>query len=207
MPSSESSNFYPRPPRGGRQATQTARHLHKAFLSTPSARRATHTICHDTCPQYQFLSTPSARRATPADGREGVYRKISIHALREEGDVAVSRRAATMNGFLSTPSARRATMSLVFATMNSIFLSTPSARRATPSGYYRGWFPEIFLSTPSARRATLPDLSFIHLLRGFLSTPSARRATPSPLELTYRALLFLSTPSARRATSQIRVTI
>ncbi len=56
-------DFYPRPPRGGRQVT----------LSTPSLAK-------------QFLSTPSARRATGPllQGRPAF--RISIHALREEGD-------------------------------------------------------------------------------------------------------------------------
>ncbi len=34
-------NFYPRPPRGGRQAHTGQQHGQKQFLSTPSARRAT----------------------------------------------------------------------------------------------------------------------------------------------------------------------
>ena len=34
-----------------------------------------------------FLSTPSARRATSQGQNEGQEGKISIHALREEGDV------------------------------------------------------------------------------------------------------------------------
>ena len=56
------------------------------FLSTPSARRATLTgFFYDS--HHKFLSTPSARRATkPPAGKPAVIR-ISIHALREEGDV------------------------------------------------------------------------------------------------------------------------
>ena len=38
-------NFYPRPPRGGRQKCSTTTPGHCRFLSTPSARRAT--CCHD----------------------------------------------------------------------------------------------------------------------------------------------------------------
>ena len=34
-----------------------------------------------------FLSTPSARRATDADGDTLTVVEISIHALREEGDI------------------------------------------------------------------------------------------------------------------------
>ena len=55
--------FYPRPPRGGRR------------LKWPSK---------DDVPE--FLSTPSARRATQSERVRGQSVKISIHALREEGD-------------------------------------------------------------------------------------------------------------------------
>ena len=44
-------------------------------------------MCFSCEPQTSFLSTPSARRATQRKHRtrQAVY--ISIHALREEGDV------------------------------------------------------------------------------------------------------------------------
>ena len=61
--SHRSSNFYPRPPRGGR-------------LSRIGIDEGTD----------QFLSTPSARRATTAAEHPSGIRHISIHALREEGD-------------------------------------------------------------------------------------------------------------------------
>ena len=57
------------------------------FLSTPSARRATpmsRSIC---ARRSKFLSTPSARRATLYNHRHAHCCQISIHALREEGDV------------------------------------------------------------------------------------------------------------------------
>ena len=58
--------------------------------------------------------------------------KISIHALREEGDAdKVSSDVAEII-FLSTPSARRATYLVAMeGETDSKFLSTPSARRAT----------------------------------------------------------------------------
>ena len=79
------SNFYPRPPRGGRLSAGRGADLGGLFLSTPSARRATRTRRTRPSPMT-FLSTPSARRAT--DGLEAVnqFIEISIHALREEGD-------------------------------------------------------------------------------------------------------------------------
>ena len=62
------------------------------FLSTPSARRAT-----GAGPLRRaglaFLSTPSARRATRHGSRRRSGAHISIHALREEGDLrALERR-------------------------------------------------------------------------------------------------------------------
>ena len=42
-------------------------------------------------------------------GEQPVKKKISIHALREEGDVGIHGVSSTSPIFLSTPSARRAT--------------------------------------------------------------------------------------------------
>ena len=78
------------------------------FLSTPSARRATPEQVKRRL-NGEFLSTPSARRATGGTGREQLHRCISIHALREEGDISSRPLMIPNNKFLSTPSARRAT--------------------------------------------------------------------------------------------------
>ena len=59
----ELRDFYPRPPRGGRLSSMARILRMLLFLSTPSARRATI--------RHRFVLTHS---------------KISIHALREEGD-------------------------------------------------------------------------------------------------------------------------
>ena len=79
-----------------------------AFLSTPSARRATISIFGSAMDDI-FLSTPSARRATSRGERYGCGRGISIHALREEGDQSCTLNLPCYERFLSTPSARRAT--------------------------------------------------------------------------------------------------
>ena len=100
--------FYPRPPRGGRLAPLAMRVGAYRFLSTPSAGRATGGPANSRQAQ-KFLSTPSAGRATavvcwftahssnfyprpPRGGRHTGkhfrthHGKISIHALRGEGD-------------------------------------------------------------------------------------------------------------------------
>ena len=59
------------------------------------------------------------------------HKKISIHALREEGDLLSTHAGTSFVQFLSTPSARRATDFGVSESDYIQFLSTPSARRAT----------------------------------------------------------------------------
>ena len=73
------------------------------FLSTPSARRATGGKYKDMIAARIFLSTPSARRATRL--RRGWVRRrtISIHALREEGDMARARMRSTSWNFYPRP--------------------------------------------------------------------------------------------------------
>ena len=104
----QKTNFYPRPPRGGRLQCSQSSLFGTKFLSTPSARRATqHTSGRPET--HQFLSTPSARRATDYRLVRLAKFDISIHALREEGDIWASTKPRQRQIFLSTPSARRAT--------------------------------------------------------------------------------------------------
>ena len=90
----------------------TFKHFAREFLSTPSARRAT-LVVDAVLHQKVFLSTPSARRATQCQRYAPTGSAISIHALREEGDVCAKLFVVVGGRFLSTPSARRATMSIV----------------------------------------------------------------------------------------------
>ena len=192
-------DFYPRPPRGGRRRAENVVTADTLFLSTPSARRATHPrfCCSgesgisihvlreegDVCGSPHaghhkgFLSTPSARRATKVGGHGLQVRRISIHALREEGDL--SRMAQNLQQVK--------------------FLSTPSARRATSQASNKSHRPKPFLSTPSARRATENDTGpwaqtqiSIHALR--------EEGDPARRPEVDGSQLFLSTPSARRTT-------
>ena len=70
----------------GDSNTSYQRAMADIFLSTPSARRATISGCTTYAPWKTFLSTPSARRATVPNRLLWEHWKISIHALREEGD-------------------------------------------------------------------------------------------------------------------------
>ena len=152
-------------------------------------------------------------------------RKISIHALREEGDAYGTARTAITGYFYPRPPRGGRLPELKPGALGVKFLSTPSARRATWRAAISGQpLPIsihalreegdsrrtvscvrslIFLSTPSARRATYGDETKIQALmeaREFLSTPSARRATFAFARSQVHLCGFLSTPSARRAT-------
>ena len=81
---------------------------------------------------FAFLSTPSARRATNGAQIFGAMGNISIHALREEGDF-IGRRIVPVTG-ISIHALREEGDFFGFPRRNEtiVFLSTPSARRATP---------------------------------------------------------------------------
>ena len=79
------------------------------FLSTPSARRATYHL-QPCFRQWGYFYPRPPRGGRLQNGGECCGRVvISIHALREEGDVEVSGSFPPARIFLSTPSARRAT--------------------------------------------------------------------------------------------------
>ena len=79
-----------------------------------------------------FQSTPSARRATACGGVDDRRRNISIHALREEGDMRPGGWQR-QNGYFNPRPPRGGRPSARTAQQGSrvIFQSTPSARRAT----------------------------------------------------------------------------
>ena len=106
--------FYPRPPRGGRPFDKIYANAQNIFLSTPSARRATTMLFILSAGQKDFYPRPprggrprsAAMRLShshfyprpPRGGRPvdstilKSLSKISIHALREEGDAKAMRQ-------------------------------------------------------------------------------------------------------------------
>ena len=148
-------HFYPRPPCGGRRdcvvteliTLHISIHALRAegdpcflitrfttavFLSTPSVRRATGGRRRDRQVQRHFYPRPPCGGRLRPTRPTSASTRISIHALRAEGD-----------SFLA-----------YFLPMDLVFLSTPSVRRATRVGTL-SWGNNGFLSTPSVRRATL----------------------------------------------------
>ena len=102
----------------------------RRFLSTPSARRATF-FSGGVFYWDEFLSTPSARRATPGLCPDAQAGRISIHALREEGDQKGEPITIPLNDFYPRPPRGGRPSASPSTARRSGFLSTPSARRAT----------------------------------------------------------------------------
>ena len=128
-------DFYPRPPRGGRQRVMCAGY------------------------GFNIISIHALREEGDAGQGYGIIRNqaISIHALREEGDRSVIGRRASFIIFLSTPSARRATRRRLSPPKHRDI--SIHALREEGDNVRRGDCGRInlFLSTPSARRATSTD--------------------------------------------------
>ena len=146
-------NFYPRPPRGGR--------LVRVFVL---------------CDTNIFLSTPSARRATDLNDERAKLTKISIHALREEGDAPAYCEQTSFCYFYPRPprGGRLAVkcinhfvicisihalreegdglQSLQVGRLRHFYPRPPRGGRLCGENTTEAW--EQFLSTPSARRAT-----------------------------------------------------
>ena len=150
--------FYPRPPRGGRRTKPTARTAPKKFLSTPSARRATSTASFCTgVPENFYPRPPRGGRPQDAVSISGLDR-ISIHALREEGDAAPVRGWSGASYFYPRP---------------------PRGGRLTASRQ-SGLLLDFYPRPPRGGRHSHFESQAVFLL--FLSTPSARRATAGPLK-------------------------
>ena len=217
------SNFYPRPPRGGRHARNPEYPQDEEFLSTPSARRATYRGGYSPCLRKYFYPRPPRGGRRLSCLRRQAGPAISIHALREEGDWRGSFWGGVGNEFLSTPSARRATVVKVDASTGALISihalreegDTPkNIGSGKPSDFYprppRGGRlqpgqgpanPRLFLSTPSARRATGASSICTTSIPYFYPRPP-RGGRPA-MNASIKAIeLFLSTPSARRATAR-----
>ena len=190
-------NFYPRPPRGGRQDGGD-------YLLTGKL----------------FLSTPSARRATVVVDERDLREVISIHALREEGDVFPLRFSSVIHDFYPRPprGGRQHRLRHIFRPVE--FLSTPSARRATRDFHRASSFRSI--SIHALREEGDPrSIMRLQVRYNFYPRPprGGRHAIAAPkgqVQNFYprpprggrqtasagaeEAVLFLSTPSARRAT-------
>ena len=148
------------------------------FLSTPSARRATAPSVVRQCPLLHFYPRPPRGGRLVQKLHEFFTAHISIHALREEGDVLMGRRGLGIE----------------------LFLSTPSARRATANLRMRSWWPRYFYPRPP-RGGRQVDFSPLQPSKGISIHALREEGDRFVAEAQSISGLFLSTPSARRATA------
>ena len=114
------SNFYPRPPRGGRPAGGPGS-FHGRQISIHALREEGDAAVNDLLQRHN----------------------ISIHALREEGDPFRHRSERVKEDFYPRPPRGGRHQTTLTAEMYRKFLSTPSARRATRARPSRENRPEI----------------------------------------------------------------
>ena len=145
-------NFYPRPPRGGRLLTANGNISMQYFYPRPP-RGGRQSSEPELTMGQRFLSTPSARRATVVALQILCGRRISIHALREEGDPWTPRALLLPADFYPRPP--RGGRPPI---RQSASLATNFYPRPPRGGRHRAQIAKMagkkFLSTPSARRAT-----------------------------------------------------
>ena len=101
--SSQDTNFYPRPPRGGRPGQERFSRPRGGYFypRPPRGGRLINLVSSKSL--AKFLSTPSARRATHSTRRQLLTKYISIHALREEGDSRPLMAVTTTYDFYPRP--------------------------------------------------------------------------------------------------------
>ena len=148
------TNFYPRPPRGGRHAAPLAPAGYSDFYPRPprGGRPARRRFCRRLTGNFYPRPPRGGRR--PQIRRKRCHGQISIHALREEGDTA--RQKATAHGLYFYPRPPRGGRPLFCSfcgiAARDFYPRPPRGGRLwhiVASGCYYS-----FLSTPSARRAT-----------------------------------------------------
>ena len=129
---------------------------------------------------------------------------ISIHALREEGDVYTpeSIKGAKEDFYPRPPRGGRQCAQVSGAIDTQVFLSTPSARRATVEATLDGLTQYDFYPRPP--RGGRPKINHQKPFGFYFYPRPPRGGRPKALESASRYAEFLSTPSARRATLAFR---
>ena len=127
--------------------------LASRFLSTPSARRAT--CAHVPLPTLRSNFYPRPPRGGRRENADpgGLDRRISIHALREEGDSPRAREGIEPKNFYPRPPRGGRPPSPTRRPRRRNFYPRPPRGGRLQMKFSEGRRYE-FLSTPSARRAT-----------------------------------------------------
>ena len=172
------SYFYPRPPRGGRHSAGRRMRTSGLFLSTPSARRATKPVRWKY--RHEEISIHALREEGDLIvGDVNIQFPISIHALREEGDVIL----------------------WLYQQEKDYFYPRPPRGGRPRQGIRGGVHADFYPRPPRGGRRSCNLCST--LPRNFYPRPP-RGGRPEHTPRKQKGDIFLSTPSARRATQNYR---
>ena len=129
------------------------------------------------------------------------YRSISIHALREEGDQSRPIRLSGCPYFYPRPPRGGRQQRGQHPPQALRYFYPRPPRGGRPRAVLDLFGESLFLSTPSARRATFAVTAKRRKGNRFLSTPSARRATLIFASIVSKAVYFYPRPprGGRRA--------
>ena len=198
-PTKRRTNFYPRPPRGGRRRERSAVKL-TINISIHALREEGDGPGSPACARCgNFYPRPPRGGRHEKPQLEFRPAHISIHALREEGDAPPENNLMRLFAFLSTPSARRATALfpnfayfqqhfyprpprggrlrslLIGGSGITNFYPRPPRGGRLPMHFMFPWTTNFYPRPPRGGRLLFSAVGFGGC--GFLSTPSARRAT------------------------------
>ena len=168
------------------------------FQSTPSARRATILILFFSfCWRYFNPRPPRGGRQLVRQA-DALSEKISIHALREEGDALQAGRLPPGYNFNPRPPRGERPTQHRHGARCRVFQSTPSARRATQYVWAKN--KEGKISIHALREESDVLLFQQILLQGYFNPRPPRGGRHRQSCRVCITTLFQSTPSARRAT-------
>ena len=172
-----------------------------AFLSTLSLRRATAYFFYVAKANNFYPRSPCGERLkAPKVTRH--MRKISIHALLAESDIARDIVLPHILLFLSTLSLRRATQS-TYAKLPRDLIISIHALLAESDNNGGGVSAVYFISIHALLAESDEGVPVVFFGNNpFLSTLSLRRATPNTSIIILDEYQFLSTLSLRRATAK-----
>ena len=154
--------FNPRPPWGGRRKCRRLELSHRHFNPRPpwGGRR---TFALNNSINAEFQSTPSVGRATISRCCSAISKRISIHALRGEGDLKITLGKKTKRHFNPRPPwGGRPSRGLYSYVVPADFNPRPPWG-GRPQAVAIGSVSKGFQSTPSVGRATDFDVAGTHV--------------------------------------------
>ena len=193
------SYFYPRPPRGGRP--RRANLPRPGFDFYPRPPRGGRRCCFSASRSTQPISIHALREEGDVlSFIQGPDTEISIHALREEGDPVRADLGVGDQNFYPRPPRGGRRCPASSNCRPTLFLSTPSARRATRWPRLPTTASEYFYPRPPRGGRRLRRLRKGSELYFYPRPPRGGRRFLCVVKSVLVA--FLSTPSARRATAK-----